>query len=477
MSLKSVQTYELDANGILKAVDGLVFNTDTSGTIVLGGKCNNSEIINVAYPNLNHSADGSWGGPYSSYGTSVGIGAGSLNCTVNAQASFIGAGQENFISGQTTVCFIQIGGITSFKTESFGAKSFIGAGAGNKICSPKSAIIGGHGNTIVGTTCYYGSFINNFPQDEYKCYNVAFAAGEWNPLNISYGPGYNVIAGGKNNCLNGIFSVIGGGLCNSIVSDRAFIPDGYGSYYVGQLSGQYNFLGGGFSNLISNSCTATIAGGNDNTINKSNNSSILGGCKNLISGGDTDNNVLAGGFFNCILGGGYQFMGGGYRNLISGAGFSALLGGQENSIVSNNLIGRAQDKLNIIAGGCKNIIFGGCSSIIGGSNNLITNTICSSIIAGSNSTITARCATILGGRCTVISHTGAFVIADSTSRIKNSPAENTLTLDFASGILLRSECVPLFYTSNGYSGQISFDKNYLYRHNGDHWTRTAMSTW
>lgn len=461
MSLKSVQTYEVNGNGILDPVDGLIFNTDTSGTVILGGRCNNSEIINTTCSWLQHNADGSWGGPYVNYGTSVGIGAGISNSTVNAQASYIGAGQENIISGQTTVCFIKIGGVTSFKNESFGTKSFIGAGAANKIYSPKSAIIGGHGNNILGTTCFSGPGIDSAPTDEYKCYPVFMGPGDWVPWNISNGPGYNVVAGGKNNYLNGIFSVIGGGLDNCIRSERAYTPNGYGGYWPGQLSGQYNFIGGGYSNLIDNSCTSTIAGGNDNTIDKSNNSAILGGCRNLLSGGLTSNNTLVGGFWNSILGGSYQFMGGGYRNLISGASSSALIGGSENSIISTSIIGRAADALNIIAGGCKNIIFGGCSSIIGGTNN----------------SITARCSIILGGTCVSISHTGAAVIADFTTRVKSSPGKDTLTLDFASGILLRSQCIPLTYTSNGYSGQVAFDKNYLYRHNGDYWTRTAMSIW
>jgi hypothetical protein len=52
-----------------------------------------------------------------------------------------------------------------------------------------------------------------------------------------------------------------------------------------------------------------------------------------------------------------------------------------------------------------------------------------------------------------------------------------LTVDFASGITLKSSAVPVEIYSYGVSGQIAFDKNYLYRHNGDYWTRTAMSTW
>ena len=479
MSLKSVQTYEVEANGVLKPVPNFIFQTDTTGSVILGGKC--SEILydssNSPGIALKHDAFGYWSGPYADFGTSSAIGAGSCNVIKDAQASLIGAGQNNYISGQTTVCFIKVGGETLFKTESFGTKSFIGAGAANKICSPKSAIIGGHGNTVLGTTCYYGSFINNYPTDEYKCYNVAFAEGEWQPFNISNGPGYNVVAGGKNNYLNGIFSIIGGGLCNSITSNRGLIPDGYGGYYIGQLSGQYNFLGGGFSNLINNSCTATIAGGNDNTIDQSNNSSIVGGCRNVISGGNTDNNSLVGGFWNNILGGAYQFMGGGYRNLISGASFSALVGGCQNSIISSNIRGRASDQLDIIVGGVLNTISGCLNTILGGSTNYIQGS-CNSILAGSQNIIkNSSCVTILAGYKISGIHAGSTIVGDQTNRFKTSDGINMLTIDFASGITLKSSAAPVGIYSYGVSGQVAFDKNYLYRHNGDYWTRTAMSTW
>jgi len=476
MALKSVQTYEVNGNGVLTAVPNFIFQTDTTGSVILGGKC--SEILydssNSPDITLSYDAFGCWSGPFANFGTSSAIGAGSCNLIKDAQASFIGAGQNNYISGQTKVCYITTAAPTVFQDTSFGSRSFIGAGTANTICSPKSTILGGHGNTVLGNTCWFGGV---FPEDEYYTGNAVFMGpGYWNPHQVRYGPGYNVIAGGKKNYLNAAYSIIGGGLFNCIDSVTE-IKSSVGTYVNGLPSGLYNFIGGGYSNLIKNSFSSVIAGGNDNAIDLSNNSSLVGGCRNVISGSSA-NNSLVGGFWNSIIGNGiYQFMGGGYRNLISGASFSALLGGAENSIISNNLIGRAQDALNVIAGGCRNIIFGGCSSIIGGSNNLITNTICSSIIAGSNSTITARCATILGGRCTVVSHTGAFVIADSTSRIKNSPGENTLTLDFASGIIFRSEHIPLTPTSNGYSGQIAYDSNYHYRHNGTNWTRTAMSIW
>jgi hypothetical protein len=483
MSLKSVQTYEVNGNGVLDPVNGLVFNTDTSGTVVLGGRDNNVDYTSFT-PNLRFNGDGSYAGPYTDYGTSTVIGGGISNATIDGQASFIGAGQGNYISGETQVLF-QVGNpypIGQYFTSNFGAKSFIGAGTLNKICSPKSAIIGGHGNQIIGTTLYYGSYIQDYPRDEYQDYSIPFGPNSGYVLRVDFGPGYNVIAGGKNNYLNGVYSIIGGGEANRITSDRRSIINP-GSYYgyESQLSGQYNFIGGGCNNTVANTCTSSIVGGRNNLVSLSDDSSLVGGSQNLISG-LSEGNSLVGGVCNRILGGSYQFMGGGLFNIISGSSCSSLLGGADNSIVSNNVIGRSADKLNIIAGGCQNLIFGGCSSIIGGSDNAILNTICSSIIGGSNSTITARCATILGGKCIVVSHTGAVMIGDHTSRIKNSVGKDTLTFDFVSGTYIKNKIIfqsddyiPSSSTSFGISGQIAYDSNYHYRHDGNKWKRTALA--
>jgi len=489
MALTSVQVYSVNANGVLAAIPNFIFQTDSTGSAILGGCCSNIEYTN-SYPNLEYNAQGYWVGPYQvGYGNSAIIGGGSINCIVDGQASFIGAGQNNYISGQTTVFYRDTTNGSNTQTENFGAKSFIGAGTKNTICSPKSAIVGGHGNSIIGTTCYYGIPIftdpsySPPPQDEYYTGNAVFmGAGFWRPDQICFGAGYNVIAGGKNNNLNGIFSVIGGGLCNSINSERGRISDVYGNSYPGQLSGQYNFIGGGFSNQINNSCTASIVGGNNNEIDKSNNSSILGGCNNIISGGNTSHNSLAGGLCNRILGGAYQFMGGGWKNLISGASYSALIGGAQNQIVSDRIWGREVaprigDSLNVIVGGDINLISGCLNVIVGGSQNIIKGR-SNNILAGSVNQIINVCnSTILAGYKTCAIHSNSTIIGDYIDRSKTSAGPHTLTLDFASGIVLRSQCIPLTSSSNGLSGQIAIDSNYFYSHNGVKWRRTALSEW
>jgi hypothetical protein len=44
-------------------------------------------------------------------------------------------------------------------------------------------------------------------------------------------------------------------------------------------------------------------------------------------------------------------------------------------------------------------------------------------------------------------------------------------------ILQDPTAIPLSSNSAGTSGQIAYDNNYHYRHNGTNWTRTAMSSW
>ena len=515
MALKTVQTYEIDTNGVLNPVPGLVFGTDTTGTVVLGGRCNDIEIKSYVLdrnyfdnryeygPQLRFEADGSKpqgdspGTPQ--YGTSAAITAGINNSIVNGQASFIGAGQENMISGETRAVYVryaqlinnQVVGSNYEMHNSFGSKSFIGAGSLNKIFSPKSAIIGGHGNTICGS--------NNFPSweltaqtlpgtEEFTPYAPLYIQYDDDdlayPVKVENAPGYNVIAGGKNNYLNSIYSVIGGGVCNSMFSDRCSRnpPVGGAAPYPSELSGQYNFIGGGLCNNLYNSKTAVIAGGTLNIVSLSDNSSIAGGCRNLISGGGGSNNTLAGGFWNSILGGSFQFMGGGYRNLISGASFSALVGGCQNSIISNNIRGRASDQLNIIAGGSFNLISGCLNSIVGGLSNSIDGSF-NAILAGSENIIkNASCITILAGYKVSGSHAGSTIIGDRANRNKSSDSKDALTLDFISGTYIKNKIIfqgdnyiPSASTSFGISGQIAYDSNYHYRHDGAKWKRTALS--
>jgi len=505
MSLKTVQTYEVDGNGVLKPVAGLVFNTDTSGTIVLGGKCQDIQYNNSSNAPLykTTSANGDWN-PYGFYGTSASIAAGAENTIIDATLGMIGAGQGNLISGRTTVQYRRLDTYTDTRL-SIGSSSFIGGGTCNTILSPKSVIVGGHGNCIKGNI----RFCCSTPESRVNiAYPIEFS-GEYvtgidffaptSRLNVIHsGPGYNSIVGGRKNKIDGLFSFIGGGNNNKIESSNT------SNSSLLQLSGQFSFIGGGCDNTICDTKLSSIVGGYCNCIYASDASSMLGGAYNYIdtrkgfsNGGG---NTIGGGSANKIIGGCGQSMFGGLLNTISGAytmGYSTIIGGvcnfmhspdegypggpevsQNNSMIGGacNILGRGLSHTQVgftarssIINGFKNKLYGGSSNIIGSEFS------CSNSLA----------VMILGGRNVSGAHNYSTIIGDfDFNRQKTTAGQFTLSLDFASGTYIKNKVIiqndnqiPVNYTSFGISGQIAFDSNYFYRHNGNYWTRTAMSTW
>jgi hypothetical protein len=159
---------------------------------------------------------------------------------------------------------------------------------------------------------------------------------------------------------------------------------------------------------------------------------------------------------------------------------------------NSNCIGTSSSKAtnSIIVGGSQNLLNNTThSAILGGLCNLIADDplIGNSFIVGGCNSIYASKSFIIGQNSTII-HSGAGIISDgrpTISRVeKISQGPYTLTLDFLSGtyiknrtILQSDSYVPSTYTSYGVSGQLAFDDNYFYRHNGTNWTRTALSIW
>jgi hypothetical protein len=149
--------------------------------------------------------------------------------------------------------------------------------------------------------------------------------------------------------------------------------------------------------------------------------------------------------------------------------------------VNNNSFGLANDQG--ILGGRYNNLSGDYAFIIGGFRNAVSGRYGFSL-GGEANVVKANHAFTIGGKLGSAIHSGAGVISDSQTRTHSTSGPNTLTLDFASGTYIKNKVIiqndnqiPVNYTSFGISGQVAFDKNYLYRHNGDYWTRTAMSTW
>ena len=294
------------------------------------------------------------------------------------------------------------------------------------VSSCGQTIAGGFNNSITGDFNTIGGGIGN---------SITPSDGSNTPLEVEA----SVIAGGQYNVSAQSYSVIGGGCTNTNYGYASTI--GGGAYNYIKTSAPFAFIGGGYGNLICRDFSI-----------------ILGGCCNLVGGGTIGNSTIIGGSFNCSCG-----------------SLSTILGSFNSTIHS--------------CGGTRG--GGGSNVIIGGTLNMITGLLISNsfiIGPGGSSINNANGSIIIGGNSNILSgHHYAAIISDGRYREEifptNSSGPNTLTLDFLSGTYIKNTIIfqndnyaPSNHTSFGISGQISYDKNYLYRHNGDHWTKVQMGT-
>lgn len=150
--------------------------------------------------------------------------------------------------------------------------------------------------------------------------------------------------------------------------------------------------------------------------------------------------------------------------------------------VSNNSFAALANNQAIL-GGKYNIVSGDYAFIIGGYNNSASGRY-AFILGGQDNIVKVNNAFAIGGRYGTVTHSGAGLISDGQNRTHISSGPNTLTLDFASGAYIKHKLIlgahsniPSTSNSFGISGEIAYDSNYHYRHNGTNWTRTAMSSW
>ena len=405
--------------------------------------------------------------PTNPFGGTKLIPASGFNFSIGTSGS-LNFGTKSFVTGTNSML---IGG---FGNVARGNSSAVMGGCFNRLnSSNSSAIVGGQNNTInlsnnsiiLGGTCNcMASGSNSFFMGVGQC---------------NYGQGQcSVLLGGLQNTNQGTYAFLGVGFNNCIG------PSTTANTLVGGTSnivrGSFNFLGGGCCNRIDNVAACSIIGGGLLNCAAGQGTAILGGSCNKVSVSSTNptNNVIVGGSANCMsfpvpysldLG---NFIGGGNCNWIG--------------------VSSSKAKNSIIVGGSENLLDNTThSAILGGCSNVINDdpTIGSSFIVGGCSSIYASKSFIIGQNSTIVStHSGAGIISDGRptfSRVeKISQGQNTLTLDFLSGtyiknrtILQSDSYVPSTYTSYGVSGQLAFDPNHFYRHNGTNWTRTALSIW
>ena len=360
----------------------------------------------------------------------------------------------------------------------FGSASTVGDASWG---GPGGSILGGYGHFVNGG---YSSVVQGY-FNKVSAYASTIAGGSSNI--ISGNSDRSTIGGGSDNKIleSSSSAIIGGGYINQIrKSNSSAVAGGMNNMISGQdggLNQDFNFIGGGYGNILKNkNGWSLIVGGRSNNICGSTNNeafynTIVGGWANSIVDtlndfheGAIGRSTILGGQNNTITGrGSFSQILGGVGNKIS-TDYSVILGGVSNQ--TDNCLGAFgnDSQFNLIYGsnnatvGGSNVILGGTYNtgsngafIVGGSYNIARplGYICqnASIIngrfnttSGAGSFIAGGCynsitsnssnAIILGSYASIIDHEGAMILADSQNRNKFSSGPNTLTLDFASGV-------------------------------------------
>jgi len=361
----------------------------------------------------------------------------------------------------------------------FGSASTVGPAFGWS--APGGSILGGYGHFAQGG---YSSIVQGY-FNKVSAYAGTIAGGSFNI--VSGNTDNSSIGGGQRNgiLVSSCTAVIAGGYLNQIIkSSSSTVAGGMNNMISGENGGlnqDFNFIGGGYGNILRNkNGWSLIVGGRSNNICGSTNNeafynTIVGGWANsIVDTTNTENNgpinasTILGGQNNKITGdGSYSQILGGYQNKIS-TDYSVVLGGICNK--TDNCLGAfgSNSQLNLIYGS-NNATVGGSNVILGGTYNTGSNGafiaggsyntamplgyICqnasiingrfnttsgadSFIAGGSYNSITSNSsnAIILGSYASIIDHEGAMILADSQNRNKFSSGPNTLTLDFASGV-------------------------------------------
>ena len=220
----------------------------------------------------------------SSLGHSDAIVSGVINTIKGKGCNFIGSGFGNVIVGEQA------------------KDSFIGGGYYNNL-SAAASFIGGGANNEIGEQGIHGSIgggsFNTITQ------NLSVDA-----CNVfGYKNRGSVVTGGEANCIYNSFGVIAGGYCNRIDGFQSSIIGGCQNFILsggircnkGSIDPSRNTILGGHANAIIGSTYSLIGGGLLNTIEEQScNNSIVGGCLNKI--GEVCYSAILGGRDNCLSG-------------------------------------------------------------------------------------------------------------------------------------------------------------------------------
>jgi hypothetical protein len=312
----------------------------------------------------------------------------------------------------------------------YGEAGFVGGGSNNRIerhSAIRSAILGGHQNTILGDhTSVMGSFLN-YTSGGNNNISGGFSNRITSSENMFIGGGYSnqifnkqnsAIVGGSSGRIYSSDSAVVGGTNNRIgtasaTSDESVIVGGANNLISSTSAPQATIISGESNQVTSNITRGLIIGGDANTVGNglvasttgSNNyaaavysglASTAMGWNAVVVGGwnNTANNtysVVIGGEKNTNSGPNSIIIGGGsngFGNIITTAGsYSALASGRSNTIAG---------AYGFIGSGLGNYVAGGYSAVIGGSVNS-ANATYAAILGGSYNAAIRVGTTVIGG--------------------------------------------------------------------------------
>ncbi len=306
--------------------------------------------------------------------------------TIQSNFDVIGGGADNLIFGDTTkaIDFSTIGGgehnkITSqfsFNPPGEGTNwHTIGGGRSNRIMIDVNAnplageqgimgvstIAGGDSNTLSGPWGFIGGGQNNFISNQNP------------PADDDAGDlmKWNAIVGGFGNSIDSATDAgfIGGGEGNHITGTGTGGTGGGFTAFTATAPADHSIIGGGLTNTILSSLSATIGGGERNRIDSSADLSVVGGGRfnrvyaplNVIVGGDS--NVI----FRDVFNSSFSFIGGGAKNIIDP--------GSPDNVIVGGLNNHNGGGVSFMGGGLNNYIYDNSifDVITGGTNNFIGN--------------------------------------------------------------------------------------------------------
>ncbi len=310
-------------------------------------------------------------------GINAGVAAGSDNHAFGS-FSFVGGGSDCLASG---------------------LNSSVLAGSLNKTTANYATITAGAGNLNHSDYSFIGAGVNNTVEVGNGSDPQCSIIGAGTANQIIYGQN-SIIGAGKFNYTSGDFSTIAGGNSNSGLSTSASIGGGEKNWI--QRTADFSNIAGGSGNIIGTNVKYSC---------------VLGGEANQFYFSSSDHGIIGGGYYNSIL----------------TSSFAAILGGKVNQINQSNN--------SSILGGAGNLILAADNSVIcgGGANEIETNSNYSFISCGTGNIIGSSFSSpysFIIGTSGIINHRGAGVLSDSSSNIKTSQRNDSLSLCFTGGTVI-----------------------------------------